>query len=276
MHIFNIFFSLFKVRSSERGCGWCWTETKMAISGCWHPFLGRYKVAFTKEGKVEEADVNLFNNAGWNMDLSFSVMEWAMFHLDNGYKVPHVCQELLNYTIEKCWSECHLPAGYEDLKAGCCWPLAGLRWGKGCTRRWSRWPPTPSASPTTWRPPQTRCPTPRPLRLTQPSPAPRTQPAHGGRGGQIRRTRRWKYCASDNLNVIVPTLISEKELLYSLKMKMPSSCNPTGPNQVVLRNGDGTWDGKSFIKIDCKFLFWHKLIIEQHFSSNPQMPCHLI
>ena len=77
-------------------------------------------MAFTKEGKVEEADVNLFNNAGWNMDLSFSVMEWAMFHLDNGYKVPHVCQELLNYTIEKCWSECHLPAGYEDLKAGCC------------------------------------------------------------------------------------------------------------------------------------------------------------
>mgnify|MGYP007045273384 CR=1 FL=1 len=27
------------------------------------------------EGKVEEADVNLFNNAGWTMDLSFSVME---------------------------------------------------------------------------------------------------------------------------------------------------------------------------------------------------------
>ena len=65
-------------------------DEDMAISGWRHPFLGRYKVAFNKEGKVQAADINLFNNAGWTMDLSFSVMERAMFHSDNCYKVPHL------------------------------------------------------------------------------------------------------------------------------------------------------------------------------------------
>ena len=166
-------------------------DEDMAISGWRHPFLGRYKVAFTKEGRVEAADVKLFNNAGWTMDLSFSVMERAMFHSDNCYKVPHlrvkghVCrtnlpsntafrgfggpqgmmivedwiekiarklnlepeevrrrnfykenmvthynQELVNCTIEKCWSECRQLAGYEALKAEVMEFNAKNRWKK--------------------------------------------------------------------------------------------------------------------------------------------------
>ena len=65
-------------------------DEDMAISGWRHPFLGKYKVAFDSSGKVQAADVSLYNNAGWTMDLSFSVMERAMFHSDNCYKVPNL------------------------------------------------------------------------------------------------------------------------------------------------------------------------------------------
>ena len=65
-------------------------DEDMAISGWRHPFLGRYRVAFDDQGMVQAADVDLYNNAGWTMDLSFSVMERAMFHSDNCYKVPHL------------------------------------------------------------------------------------------------------------------------------------------------------------------------------------------
>ena len=65
-------------------------DEDMAISGWRHPFLGKYRVAFDRSGRVEAADVKLYNNAGWTMDLSFSVMERAMFHSDNCYKVPNL------------------------------------------------------------------------------------------------------------------------------------------------------------------------------------------
>eukprot|EP00090_Calanus_glacialis_P022255 TRINITY_DN34353_c0_g1_i1.p1 TRINITY_DN34353_c0_g1~~TRINITY_DN34353_c0_g1_i1.p1 ORF type:complete len:1353 (-),score=369.93 TRINITY_DN34353_c0_g1_i1:172-4230(-) len=65
-------------------------DEDMMISGWRHPFLGKYKVAFDSNGMVQAADVDLYNNAGWTMDLSFSVMERAMFHSDNSYKVPNL------------------------------------------------------------------------------------------------------------------------------------------------------------------------------------------
>ena len=65
-------------------------DEDMAISGWRHPFLGQYKVAFNRSGKVLAADIDLYNNAGWTMDLSFSVMERAMFHSDNSYSVPNL------------------------------------------------------------------------------------------------------------------------------------------------------------------------------------------
>ena len=65
-------------------------DEDMMISGWRHPFYGKYKVAFDSNGMVQAADVDLYNNAGWTMDLSFSVMERAMFHSDNSYKVPNL------------------------------------------------------------------------------------------------------------------------------------------------------------------------------------------
>lgn len=47
-------------------------------------------MAHDSSGRVLAADVELYNNAGWTMDLSFSVMERAMFHSDNCYQVPNL------------------------------------------------------------------------------------------------------------------------------------------------------------------------------------------
>ena len=53
------------------------------ITGQRHPFLGRYRVGFDSRGRILAADVALYCNAGWSMDLSFSVTERAMYHSDN-------------------------------------------------------------------------------------------------------------------------------------------------------------------------------------------------
>jgi len=65
-------------------------DEDMITSGWRHPFLGRYKVAFSSTGLVQAVEVDLYNNAGHTMDLSFSVMERAMFHSDGSYKVPNL------------------------------------------------------------------------------------------------------------------------------------------------------------------------------------------
>ena len=59
----------------------------MLITGFRHPFYGKYKVAFDDEGMIEALDISVYANAGWSMDLTFSVVERAMFHSDNSYKV---------------------------------------------------------------------------------------------------------------------------------------------------------------------------------------------
>ncbi|KAL9892420.1 xanthine dehydrogenase rosy [Glossina fuscipes fuscipes] len=65
-------------------------DEDMMITGTRHPFLYKYKVGCTKEGLITACDVELYNNAGWSMDLSFSVLQRAMFHFENCYKVPNV------------------------------------------------------------------------------------------------------------------------------------------------------------------------------------------
>eukprot|EP00471_Norrisiella_sphaerica_P001901 CAMPEP_0184479358 /NCGR_PEP_ID=MMETSP0113_2-20130426/1113_1 /TAXON_ID=91329 /ORGANISM="Norrisiella sphaerica, Strain BC52" /LENGTH=1363 /DNA_ID=CAMNT_0026857421 /DNA_START=21 /DNA_END=4112 /DNA_ORIENTATION=- len=62
----------------------------MATSGQRHAFVGKYKVGFTKEGKLTALDVQLYSNAGWCLDLSVPVMHRGLFHIDNVYYIPHV------------------------------------------------------------------------------------------------------------------------------------------------------------------------------------------
>lgn len=45
-------------------------DEDMVISGTRHPFLIKYKLAATKEGIMQGAVVNIYNNAGYSMDLS--------------------------------------------------------------------------------------------------------------------------------------------------------------------------------------------------------------
>ncbi|KAL3701831.1 hypothetical protein R1sor_019853 [Riccia sorocarpa] len=65
-------------------------EIDMIVTGQRHAFLGKYKVGFTKEGKVLALDLELFNNGGNTLDLSHSILERSMFHSDNVYVIPNM------------------------------------------------------------------------------------------------------------------------------------------------------------------------------------------
>ncbi|KAJ1982432.1 hypothetical protein H4R34_001725 [Dimargaris verticillata] len=64
-------------------------DEDMMISGQRHSFLGRWKVGVTKAGKILALDIELYNNGGHSQDLSVSVMERAITHVDNVYYIPH-------------------------------------------------------------------------------------------------------------------------------------------------------------------------------------------
>lgn len=61
----------------------------MLTMGQRHPFLGKYKVGFNKDGKIQALDVDIFNNAGWTFDLSAAVLERAVTHVDGCYRIPN-------------------------------------------------------------------------------------------------------------------------------------------------------------------------------------------
>lgn len=65
-------------------------DEDMAITGTRHPFYFTYKVGVTKDGKLMAADFKAYNNAGCSMDLSLSILERAMFHIQNAYKIPNL------------------------------------------------------------------------------------------------------------------------------------------------------------------------------------------
>lgn len=62
----------------------------MESTGKRHPFLARYKVGFDSDGKLLAAEVDLFSDGGWSLDLSLPVNDRALFHLDNAYFIPNV------------------------------------------------------------------------------------------------------------------------------------------------------------------------------------------
>lgn len=65
-------------------------DEDMMITGTRHPFLFKYKIAFTSKGSLTGCYIECYSNAGWSMDLSFSVLERAMNHFENCYKIPNV------------------------------------------------------------------------------------------------------------------------------------------------------------------------------------------
>eukprot|EP00798_Chlamydomonas_sp_ICE-L_P022196 gene22196-29256_t len=63
-------------------------DEDMQMTGHRHAFMSKYKVGFSKEGKVEAVDIQLFSNGGNSLDLSASIMDRALMHSDCCYNVP--------------------------------------------------------------------------------------------------------------------------------------------------------------------------------------------
>ncbi|KXS20831.1 Xanthine oxidase [Gonapodya prolifera JEL478] len=65
-------------------------EADIASTGMRHPFLGKYKVGFTNEGKLVNFEVELVSNAGHSTDMSPFVMQQAHIAICNVYNIPNV------------------------------------------------------------------------------------------------------------------------------------------------------------------------------------------
>ncbi len=65
-------------------------DDDIRITGKRHPFLARYRVGHDASGRLLAADIELYSDGGWSLDLSQPVNDRALFHLDNAYHIPHV------------------------------------------------------------------------------------------------------------------------------------------------------------------------------------------
>ncbi|XP_038073117.1 xanthine dehydrogenase/oxidase-like [Patiria miniata] len=65
-------------------------DEDMIMTGIRHPFLGRFKAGLTETGRLRALQVDLYNNGGNTLDLTYSVMEKALFHMDSCYNIPNV------------------------------------------------------------------------------------------------------------------------------------------------------------------------------------------
>jgi xanthine dehydrogenase molybdopterin binding subunit/xanthine dehydrogenase small subunit len=65
-------------------------DQDMMITGKRHPFLGKFQVGFDETGLLLAAQIDLFSNGGWSLDLSRAITDRALFHLDNAYYIPNV------------------------------------------------------------------------------------------------------------------------------------------------------------------------------------------
>ncbi|XP_028281008.1 aldehyde oxidase 5 isoform X2 [Parambassis ranga] len=62
----------------------------MLITGGRHPFLGKYKVGYNSDGTIVAADITYYSNGGCTLDESGFIMDKAILHMDNAYKIPNL------------------------------------------------------------------------------------------------------------------------------------------------------------------------------------------
>ena len=66
-------------------------DVDMQITGHRHPFRGDWKAAFDLTSKkIIALDVKLYNNAGNSLDLSASVLDRGLLHVDSAYNIPNL------------------------------------------------------------------------------------------------------------------------------------------------------------------------------------------
>ncbi len=58
------------------------------ITGKRHPFFSRFDVGHDDAGRILALDIDLVANAGWSADVSLSVIEVAVLHVDNACYIP--------------------------------------------------------------------------------------------------------------------------------------------------------------------------------------------
>ncbi|KAJ2567685.1 hypothetical protein GGH95_004401, partial [Coemansia sp. RSA 1836] len=63
-------------------------DEDMQTSGQRHPFYSKWTVGVTRQGKILALRAHVFSNGGFSHDLSINVMEHALAHLDNCYRIP--------------------------------------------------------------------------------------------------------------------------------------------------------------------------------------------
>ncbi len=69
---------------------WLSRDDDMLFTGRRHPFHTRWSVGFDDDGRILALDAELFADGGWATDLSLSIVDRALFHMDNAYWLPHV------------------------------------------------------------------------------------------------------------------------------------------------------------------------------------------
>ena len=65
-------------------------DLDMMLTGKRHPFYAGFSVGHDAEGRLLAANVDLYSDGGWSLDLSQPVLDRALFHLDNAYYIPAV------------------------------------------------------------------------------------------------------------------------------------------------------------------------------------------
>lgn len=78
-------------------------DDDMMITGKRHPFEAEYKVSFDESGKITALKVLLMSDGGAYSDLSSSILERAMFHMDSAYYLENchidgVCYRTNNHS----------------------------------------------------------------------------------------------------------------------------------------------------------------------------------
>lgn len=64
-------------------------DDDIATSGQRHPMQVKWKVGTDANGIIQCLDADLYDNAGYSLDMSGAVMDRACTHIDNCYNIPH-------------------------------------------------------------------------------------------------------------------------------------------------------------------------------------------
>ena len=64
-------------------------DEDIATSGQRHPMQCKWKIGTDANGVIQCLEVDIYNNAGYSLDMSGAVMDRACTHIDNCYHIPH-------------------------------------------------------------------------------------------------------------------------------------------------------------------------------------------